>query len=735
MSCGSAKVHHNEVVAKRLKIPSPPTQSKTIDGRYKVVREIGQGAAGVVYEGVQLSVDRRVAIKILNSGHYLRDDYRERFSREAKAIARLSHTNCITLHDFGHSDEFDSLYMVMEYVDGVELYELIKDEPLPFRRALKISIQIAEALAHAHKHGILHRDLKPENVLVTGDDDVKVLDFGLARMLDLFADESGRRLTAEGAIFGTPAYMSPEQCGGELDVTVHSDIYSLGIMLFQLFQGELPFDSREVVKILVQHAKSPPPPITAPIPVQLKKLIAQMLEKEKSERPSTATEVADTLRAVLLGLAVDDDWLMPDVSQEIQRSLLSRDFGAADRSGPIRRTTEDGLPEAVSGGSPKVDRQAVHSQPSAVQRASTENLLGQRLGGDYELTEILGEGAMSTVFAARNDAGDEVAVKVVASELPAELRASERFDREIAALQQLDHPSIVKLLDHGHDARLDRHYMVTELVRGDDLAEICRAGRASVELALHVGQRVAEALAHAHEHGVIHRDLKPSNIMLCPTEDGAVLVKTLDFGLARLVDDGTRLTADGMAPGTVSYMSPEQLKAEQAGAESDVYSLGIVLYQLLSGHAPYKGPTQTRLAQAILQGAAPTLADFVHEVPEQLSELIRRMMFVQPARRPRGAALLEEQFNRMQLDLGLRPVLASHTGSSADVQAAWRLRRKVHPPAPGEESDLTASRRKLGPEQRPSTDHGFKSRSGSKTWLIIVLLAFAVAAAAYALIG
>lgn len=152
--------------------PRLPQADNEIDARYRLVKLIGVGTSGAVYEGVQLSVDRRVAIKILKPGHYHDENYRERFAREAKVIARLSHTNCIALHDFGYSDDIHSLYMVMEYVDGVELFELMQGGELGFVRSLRIAIQIAEAVSHAHRLGILHRDLKPENVVV-GKDDAK----------------------------------------------------------------------------------------------------------------------------------------------------------------------------------------------------------------------------------------------------------------------------------------------------------------------------------------------------------------------------------------------------------------------------------------------------------------------------------------------------------------------------------------------------------------------------------
>lgn len=664
---------HNELVEDKQVKEAKKLTPKSIDGRFRIVRELGRGAAGVVYEGVQLSVDRRVAIKVLHADHQRNSDYIERFSREAKAIARLSHTNCITLFDFGFSEEFRSHYMVMEFIEGEELFSITRDQPLPFRVALRIGIQIAEAIAHAHKHGILHRDLKPENVLVTTDWEAKVLDFGLARLLDLFSnDTDGRRLTAQGAVFGTPAYMSPEQCAGDLDVTVRSDIYSLGVVLYELFEGMLPFESNEVVKTLVMHAKDPPPPMHADVPQEIKDLIFQMLEKDPLARPRTGLQVADTLRAVLIN-TTDLSSSNADISQEIQRELL-RGLDRTDQTGENIRITEDGLEKSVginvdmSGG-----------------RTETMDLVGHRLG-EYIVGQPLGEGSMSTVFRGSDPSGEPVALKVVGHKVPEELRASDRFHREVEVLTRLHAPTIVTLLDSGYATDVDRLFLVTEIVVGNDLDSLCRSGRAPSELALLVAEDVARALHTAHEHDVIHRDLKPSNVMLVPGSDGRVRAKVLDFGLARLVGDPTRLTVAGMSVGTVLYMAPEVLRGEDASTRSDLYSLGVLLYQMLCGHQPFEAKARADAAKNVATKNPPPLSSFVQEVPKDLSKLVSRLMSKAPAARPRDAAEVLAQLGNIREQMTIREFRVDHQGRAADIVTAWRLRRAVHPPTPPDPS-------------------------------------------------
>lgn len=252
---------------------------------------------GAVYEATQLSVGRRVAIKVLNSALKTNSEVRERFRLEAQAIASLNHPNCITLFDFGYSDRLSALFMVVEYLEGVSLEHYLV-EGLDTELALRFARQVADVCALAHEAGVLHRDLKPENIMVvddpSGEPAVKVLDFGLARIFDAAASDS--RLTRQGQIFGTPAYMSPEQCGGELEMTAAVDVYALGVTLYEMLAGRLPFESTKVPELLVMHTRQSPPPLErADLSPDVIALVEQMLSKAPADRPS-AREVAARLR-------------------------------------------------------------------------------------------------------------------------------------------------------------------------------------------------------------------------------------------------------------------------------------------------------------------------------------------------------------------------------------------------------------------------------------------------------
>lgn len=289
-------------------MPNNDIVGLVIDDKYRLDRMIGEGGMGAVYLGVQLMVDRNVAIKVLHSGLNAHDRIKQRFEVEAKAIGRLHHPNCITLYDFGYSTALDAFYMVMEYLDGQPMHKAVL-EGVMVKDAVDIVRQIATALDHAHHQKILHRDLKPENVMLTTMTDgsrlVKVLDFGIARIFQGSEDEEQpsahqqNRLTKAGEVFGTPAYISPEQARGERDLSPSSDLYSLGIMLFEMLQGELPFWGDTAIDTIMKHITSPIPPINRlDVPAQLKQLTYQLLDKDPSKRPQSGRELVERLQAI-----------------------------------------------------------------------------------------------------------------------------------------------------------------------------------------------------------------------------------------------------------------------------------------------------------------------------------------------------------------------------------------------------------------------------------------------------
>ncbi len=277
---------------------------KTIAYKYRVEALIGEGGMGKVFRARQLSLDKVVVLKVLR--HTLLSDERTvaRFQREAKAASRLNHPNSISVLDFGQAED-GALYIAMEYVAGQDLHQILSREwPLNEGRVVRIVSQVLSALSDAHGAGVIHRDLKPENIMVeprrNEPDFVKVLDFGIAKITD--STDDGPALTRAGFVCGTPEYMSPEQArGSQLDH--RSDLYAVGVILYQLMTGLLPFESDSAVGFATKHLTEEPPPPTrrrpdARISPAMERLILRALSKNPADRPASAEAFKAELQAV-----------------------------------------------------------------------------------------------------------------------------------------------------------------------------------------------------------------------------------------------------------------------------------------------------------------------------------------------------------------------------------------------------------------------------------------------------
>ena len=264
-----------------------------VSNRYRIVREIGSGGMAWVYLTEDIRDGRLVAIKILYPQFSADMSYIQRFTREAKVAISLSDPHVVRVLDYGADKDIH--YLVMEYIEGRDLKEEIRERgPLPYRQALEICRQVTLALEHAYRYGIIHRDIKPQNLMITADGTVKVLDFGLARARDLPS------LTQSGFV-GSPYYISPEQAMGE-KADIRSDIYSLGIVLYEMLSGTPPYDAETAWSIISQHIAGELPPLQinrASMPQTVEHLIAKMAARRPDDRFQTPAALRETIEAIL----------------------------------------------------------------------------------------------------------------------------------------------------------------------------------------------------------------------------------------------------------------------------------------------------------------------------------------------------------------------------------------------------------------------------------------------------
>lgn len=285
--------------------PTDPLLGRVIDGRYRIEKQIGEGGMGVVYMATHTVLQKKLALKVLRGDSSKDADVVQRFMQEAQAATSIGHQNIIDISDFGRLPD-GSVYFVMEYLDGLSLSDMIKrGGSIPMADAVHIIRQIASALDAAHARGIVHRDLKPDNIIVVnlGDDPlfVKVLDFGVAKV-----GGGASKLTKTGMVFGTPHYMSPEQAAGH-SVDARTDIYALGVIMYEMFTGKVPFDADTFMGILSKHMFEPP---ASPSEVKgaslgaLESVTLRALEKNPDQRYLSMQELIGDLDTVAAGGSV-----------------------------------------------------------------------------------------------------------------------------------------------------------------------------------------------------------------------------------------------------------------------------------------------------------------------------------------------------------------------------------------------------------------------------------------------
>lgn len=311
-----------------VQVDDDPLIGTVIGDRYRIEAVLGRGGMGTVYRAEHVLMEKRVALKVLHPSLAVVSSVMDRFQREAIALSRIEHPNVVSATDFGKLKN-GSFYLALQFIEGRNLADAIEAEgAMPPARALGIALQTARALAAAHQDKIVHRDLKPQNIMLTPGPDgevVKVLDFGLAKLRSKRVEGSTVNI---GSVFGTPHYMAPEQVTG-IDVDARADLYSLGIILYEMLEGRRPFNAPSPREVLDLQVSQPPPPVSDAVPPAVRQLLEALLQKHRDQRPQSAEEVIVALSNLLspptpLGRAVV--WLrqpVPLLRNTVPRWLLA----------------------------------------------------------------------------------------------------------------------------------------------------------------------------------------------------------------------------------------------------------------------------------------------------------------------------------------------------------------------------------------------------------------------------
>lgn len=306
-----------------------PFRSGENVGAYRIVEQLGQGGMASVFKAYHPALDRYVALKVLHPAFLEDPNFLARFQREARVVANLEHPNIVSVYDFAEHE--GQPYLVMKYIEGRTLKALLAERPLPQSRALEIVTAAGEALSYAHKQGILHRDVKPSNILLGDDDTIHLADFGLARIA-----QAGASTLSGDVLLGTPQYISPEQARGQEDLDEGTDIYSLGVVIYEIVVGQVPFNADTPFSIIHDHIYTPlpvPRQVNSRVPEEVERVLLKALAKERDDRFQTVAQLVAAFR----GAAIEGRQTVPLEAVPAERGDAGKMEAESSQATPSRR--------------------------------------------------------------------------------------------------------------------------------------------------------------------------------------------------------------------------------------------------------------------------------------------------------------------------------------------------------------------------------------------------------------
>jgi serine/threonine protein kinase len=659
--------------------------------------------------------------------HLLASESVQRFREEAMVVVRLSHGNLVGVLDAGKENGVDSgqFYLAMDFVEGKDLLATwnqcaAKRVAFPVEIAAYVIKELSRGLAYAHAYRdlhLVHRDISPANVLLSYSGEVKLTDFGLA------TSKLKEQRTAPGIIYGKLAYLSPEQARGDA-LDQRTDLYAAGILLWEMLTGQQLFPLRtdkplraneeapagnptlDALERLRHPTIAAPSTLTGRVPPELEAITLKALSINPNERYQTGEELRSDLGSFLARNAPETDaatlatFMTTLFRDEIESERRERDELLLDASALLSGTFTTLRDETTDGARqrPKLPPRTEDSRERAAPagsggRTADENQgdpddrrVGTTLGDRYLLRRLCGEGAMGRVYEAHHiEIGRRVAIKILHSTFRHTPDVVERFRREARAASKIGHPNIVDVTDSGTTPD-GAFFFVMEFLDGSDLEQLIRReGALPIERALLIAAQVCRALTAAHAAGIIHRDLKPANVMLVRQRDEEDFVKVLDFGISKQsdLDSGASARAMGLtrpdvAVGTPIYMAPEQAAGHPADARTDVYAVGELLFEMLTGKAAFSGTDVMVVFNKKANVEPPPLRMLRPETPVDLEAMLLRAMSRQPDLRYPTMNALKDDIMRCLAHLEAAPPVLGRIPSPAAAGTTGTITAPTH---------------------------------------------------------
>ena len=544
-------------------------------GRYLVEAEFSKPSWGWLFVARHATLRHKVLLKFISG------DSVEFLQHEAQILARLKHPNILAIRDIDTHNQ--QAYLVLDYVEGgATLADMVHTNSglLP-TVALHLMATLCSAVGYAHAQGLIHADITPRNIIIGLDGTPVLIGFYVAE----FGHDSLPSV-GTGLVIGSSSYMSPERWKGA-QLTMAADIWSIGVTLYELLTGRVPYDRETPMAVGTAIVYEGPVDLSAlreQLPQVVLDILAKCLQKDPAERYASAEALRQALNAAIIELELSEEakTSASDLAAG-EQLLLYSDYLAPNQSGHFRH---------------------------------------------YQIQELIGSGTFADVYQAIDTHSDrEVALKILKKYWLGDEQAVARFRREALLLARLSHPNIVSIYDFGQYG--EHFYLVLELVVGHTLADYLRA-HAVIEpkQAAALVIPMLAGLDAAHRLKMVHRDLKPQNIVLA---DRRVVI--LDFGIA-FSAAATRITEPGVLIGSAAYMSPEQARQEQLTTASDIYAVGTILYEMMTGRYPHESEQLYNLLYKLATEAPVPITVYRSDLPSPIVELVARLHHPNPHARP-----------------------------------------------------------------------------------------------------
>ena len=717
---GSSTQLPNAVAPNFDPIPEPNGQLTAdpflglILGNFRLQKKLGEGGFGAVYLVEQIHLEQPFAIKILKLSKQADPEFTTRFRLEAKAIAKLRHENVVQLADFGQLPGNEGFYLVMEYLEGLNLNDCFNNnEDFSIPTILHIFQQLCSAIHHAHNLGIQHRDLKPGNIFLVRNalyyNKVKIIDFGLTTM-----EEEQNLLTQSGVCLGSPSYMSPEQARGDTRLTDgRSDLYSLGIILFRMLTGRLPFAKGKIATMVYNHVHVKAPSLKEVAPFRqwsprLESFVASVLAKSPEDRPPNAGTFWKQLEKALADQThyepdEEEDWDLEETTRERLDQLVENPWNSSQTNVPAVSNSpakEQPAPSQSQLPTPTPSKDSTPSLPGmqGAQKSSLAppskafvEIIGSIIEERYEIKEPLAKGGMGSLYIAFDQEDAHlVALKLVpkSPEPKTQIELQKRMKREIKVLRLIEDERVVQLLDWGEDPRWGMFYTMELLEDALTLKHFLHTHQPSFIKRLRLIGDILFGLLALHEIKVIHRDIKSNNI-LCVGDPQHTKIKIIDPGIARwfpneLREQYTVKTEAGSMIGTPHYSAPEMWKEENLDARTDIYQAGILIYEILTGTLPFRGNLD-RLIYQHLREAVPSVAKSDKNtgsvVPEQHALKMDAIIAKATAKEPEERYPSLHEFCDAILELLHETYPSASSLASAAISSGTKAQRGTTAPA------------------------------------------------------